>query len=232
MSAQSLTEFEIKQLSRHFETREVEELLEWAVARFAPRLVMTSSFGAEGVVLIDKLARVASQTPIIYLDTGFQFQETDQLKDRLRERYGLNIVEARAHLSVAEQKIVHGDRLFARDPDLCCRLRKVEPLREALRGQDAWIAALRRDQSPTRAGIGVIEWSATHELVKIHPLAHWSRKQVWQYIVENELPYNRLYDEGYASIGCEPCTKPVAIASHERSGRWKGTGKLECGIHA
>jgi phosphoadenosine phosphosulfate reductase len=193
---------------------------------------MTSSFGAEGVVLIDKLSRIAQRTPVIYLDTGFQFKETDELKAQLRERYDLNIIEARAKLSVAEQSIVYGERLFARDPDQCCRLRKVEPLREALRGQNAWIAALRRDQSPTRAGIGIIEWNAQHQLIKIHPLARWSRKEVWKYIVENDLPYNRLYDEGYASIGCEPCTRPVAITAHERSGRWQGTGKLECGIHA
>ena len=232
MTAPLLTEFQVKQLSRHFETREVDELLEWAVARFAPRLVMTSSFGAEGVVLIDKLSMIAPRTPVIYLDTGFQFKETDELKAQLRERYDLNIIEARAKLSVAEQSIVYGERLFAREPDQCCRLRKVEPLREALRGQNAWIAALRRDQSPTRAGIGIIEWNAQHQLIKIHPLARWSRKEVWKYIVENDLPYNRLYDEGYASIGCEPCTRPVAITAHERSGRWQGTGKLECGIHA
>jgi phosphoadenosine phosphosulfate reductase len=232
MTAPLLTEFEVKQLARHFEAREVDELLEWAAARFAPRLVMTSSFGAEGVVLIDKLSMIAPRTPVIYLDTGFQFKETDELKAQLRERYDLNIIEARAKLSVAEQSIVYGERLFAREPDQCCRLRKVEPLREALRGQNAWIAALRRDQSPTRAGIGIIEWNAQHQLIKIHPLARWSRKEVWKYIVENDLPYNRLYDEGYASIGCEPCTRPVAITAHERSGRWQGTGKLECGIHA
>ncbi len=224
-------EFEIKELSRRFETAGVEEILEWAVERFSPRLVMTSNFGAEGVVVIDHLARVAPGTPIVYLETGFQFTETDILKDRLQARYGLNIVERRAELSVEEQNRIYGDRLYERDPNLCCRIRKVEPLAAALKGYDAWIAALRRDQSPTRANIGVIEWNARHGLVKINPLAAWTRRQVWDYIVTNELPYNPLYDDGYTSIGCVPCTRRVAAGAHERSGRWDGEKKLECGIH-
>src|SRR5262245_19330672 len=191
-----LSEFEIKQLSRRFETAGVEEILEWAVERFSPRLAMTSNFGAEGVVVIDHLARVAPETPIIYLETGFQFAETDQLKERLRASYELNIVESRAPLSVDEQNRIYGERLYKRDPNLCCRIRKVEPLAAALKGYDAWIAALRRDQSPTRANIGVVEWNSSHGLVKINPLAAWTRRQVWEYIVTNELPYNPLYDDG------------------------------------
>lgn len=226
-----LSEFEIKQLSRRFETRGVEEILEWAVERFSPRLAMTSNFGAEGVVVMDHLARVAPETPIIYLETGFQFPQTDELKERLRARYGLNIVERRATLSVEEQSRIYGERLYERDPDLCCRIRKVEPLAEALKGFDAWIAALRRDQSPTRANIGVVEWNARHGLVKINPLATWTRRMVWDYIVKHDLPYNPLYDDGYASIGCMPCTRRVMAGQHERSGRWDGEKKLECGIH-
>lgn len=227
----SLSEFELKQLSRRFEAGSVEEVLEWAVTRFSPRIAMTSSFGAEGIVLIDHLAQIAPQTPIIYLETGFQFPETDQLKERLRARYDLNLIEHRAALTVEEQTAVYGDRLYARDPDLCCRLRKVEPLRQALIGLDAWIAALRRDQSPTRAAIGVVEWNAKHGLVKINPLATWTRQKVWDYIVRHDLPYNPLYDEGYLSIGCQPCTRRVEAGAHERSGRWDGQVKLECGIH-
>jgi phosphoadenosine phosphosulfate reductase len=227
----SFSEFEIKQLARHFETRTVEEILDWAVTRFAPRLVMTSSFGAEGVVLIDKLAQITSRVPIIYLDTGFHFPETDELKETLRARYNLNIIEQRAALTVEEQAAIYGDKLYARDPDLCCRLRKVEPLRQALRGYTAWLAALRRDQSPTRAGISVVEWSEQHQLVKINPLATWTRREVWDYIIRHHLPYNPLYDEGYSSIGCAPCTRRVASGAHERSGRWNGQQKLECGIH-
>ena len=230
-SKTGLSEFEIKQLSRRFENAGIEEVLEWAVERFSPRLTMTSNFGAEGVVVIDHLARVAPLTPIIYLETGFQFEETDQLKERLRARYGLNIIERRAALSVEEQNRIYGERLYERDPDLCCRIRKVEPLSLALRGYDAWVAALRRDQSPTRANIGVVEWNARHGMVKINPLAAWTRRQVWEYVVAHELPYNPLYDDGYTSIGCVPCTRRVIAGAHERSGRWDGEKKLECGIH-
>jgi phosphoadenosine phosphosulfate reductase len=225
------SEFEIKQLSRRFEATGIEEILEWAAERFSPRLVMTSNFGAEGVVVIDHLARVAPRTPIIYLETGFQFTQTDQLKERLRARYSMNILDRRAQLTVEEQNRIHGERLYERDPDLCCRIRKVEPLAEALKGYNAWIAALRRDQSPTRANISVVEWNARHGLIKINPLAAWTRQQVWDYIVAHELPYNPLYDDGYASVGCVPCTRRVAAGAHERSGRWDGEKKLECGIH-
>src|SRR5215813_6914263 len=135
-----LSEFEIKQLARRFETAGVEEILEWAAEKFSAGLAMTSNFGAEGVVVMDHLARVAPQTPVLYLETGFQFAETDQLKERLRARYGLNIIERRAELSVEEQNRIYGERLYERDPDLCCRIRKVEPLAAALKGYDAWIA--------------------------------------------------------------------------------------------
>lgn len=226
-----MSELEIKELAQQFETATVTELLAWAVQRFAPRLVMTSNFGAEGVVVLDHLARVAPQTPVVYLSTGFQFAATDRLKDHLRARYQLNIVEREAELSVAAQNELYGAQLYARDPDLCCRIRKVEPLQRALSGYDAWIAALRRDQSPTRAAIKVVEWNARHNLVKLNPLATWTRRDVWDYIVKHELPYNPLYDEGYTSIGCQPCTQPVTGGAHERSGRWEGQQKLECGIH-
>jgi phosphoadenosine phosphosulfate reductase len=228
---EELSETDIQQLALRFESSSVEDILEWAVDRFAPQLVMTSNFGAEGLVVIDKLARIAPQTPVVYLDTGFQFAETDRLKEKIRERYRIKIVEQRAELSVVEQNRLYGGKLYERDPDLCCRIRKVEPLKKALAGYDGWIAALRRDQSPTRAKIGVVEWNARHGLVKIHPLATWTRRDVWDYIVRHELPYHPLYDDGYTSIGCQPCTHRVAAGAHERSGRWEGKGKLECGIH-
>jgi phosphoadenosine phosphosulfate reductase len=194
-------------------------------------LVMTSNFGAEGVVVIDKIARIAPRTPIIYLETGYQFAETDRLKEQLRARYDLQIIEYRAELSVAEQDRIYGENLYQSDPDLCCRMRKVEPLGRALKGYRAWIAALRRDQSPTRADIGIVEWNVRHGMIKINPLATWTRKDVWEYIMRKKLPYNPLYDDGYASIGCQPCTRRVAAGQHERSGRWDGEKRLECGIH-
>lgn len=226
-----VAENDMEWLADYFELRGLEEVLEWAVERYSPGLVMTSNFGAEGVVLIDHLARVAPQTPIIYLNTGFQFAATDDLKERLRDRYKLNIIEAQATISVEEQAEIHGDRLYERDSNLCCRIRKVEPLQESLKGYKAWIAALRRDQSPTRANIKIVEWNARNEMTKIHPLATWTRSRVWNYILKNNLPYNQLYDDGYTSIGCWPCTRRVANGEHERSGRWDGNKKQECGIH-
>ena len=226
-----LTLTEIQKLAIDFETLDPQEILGWAVDRFAPRVAMTSNFGAEGIVVIDHLRRIAPATPIIYLNTGFQFPETDRIKEELQTRFGLNIVEYRAELSVREQARVYGERLYLRNPELCCRQRKVEPLQKALSGFDVWVAALRRDQSPTRASIGVVEWNAQRQLVKINPLATWSRAQVWDYIERRGLPYNPLYDDGYASIGCAPCTHRVIPGAHERSGRWDGKTRLECGIH-
>ncbi len=225
ISDRLLAPFEVK------ETDSVDDVVKWAAGRFGTGLVMTSNFGAEGVVLIDHLARIAPETPVIYIDTGFQFAATDELKEELRARYNLNIVEVRSRLSVEEQAAVHGDRLFARDPDLCCKLRKVDPLGEALSGKRAWLTALRRDSSPSRSGLTPVEWSSRYELIKINPLCGWTKARVWDYISKRNLPYNRLYDEGYASIGCEPCTRKVAEGAHERSGRWDGQVKLECGIH-
>lgn len=226
-----LSETEIAAWADRFETRGVENILQWAAERFAPRLVMTSNFGAEGIVLLDHLMRVAPRTPIVYLNTGFQFKATDELKETLQARYDLNLIEAKAELSVEEQAAIHGDRLYERNSDLCCGIRKVEPLQQALQGYSAWIAALRRDQSPTRAKIRIVEWNMRNAMIKLHPLAGWTRARVWEYILKHRLPYNRLYDEGYASIGCQPCTRRVAVDAHERSGRWDGARKQECGIH-
>lgn len=227
----SVREHEINLLAQHFETRGVEEILEWAVSTHSPKLVMTSNFGAEGVVLMDHLMRVAPETPVIYLNTGFQFAATDDVKERLRDRYKFNLIEARSMLSVEEQAKIYGERLYETNSDLCCRIRKVEPLQRALAGFEAWMAALRRDQSPTRAAIKTVEWNASKEMVKVHPLAGWNRSQVWSYIAKHNLPYNQLYDDGYTSIGCWPCTRQVAAGQHERSGRWVGSNKQECGIH-
>jgi phosphoadenosine phosphosulfate reductase len=232
--AQTKSEFdetEVAAWAQWFEGRAAEDLLEWAVARFAPKLVMTSSFGPEGIVLIDKLSRIAPQTPVIFLDTGFHFNATHEVKEQVRARFNLNLIEQRAALSVAEQDVQYGAALHARQPDVCCRLRKVEPLKGALAGYHGWLSALRRDQATTRAKIAKVEWQAKHQLVKLNPLADWTRAQVWDYVVRHRLPYNRLHDAGYTSVGCEPCTRPVTLGAHERSGRWAGQGKVECGIH-
>lgn len=227
----SIHEAEVNLLAEHFETRRVEDVLEWSAARYSPKLVMTSNFGVEGVVLLDHLMRVAPETPVVYLNTGFQFTETDEVKNRLRDRYKFQLIEARSVLSVEEQAKIYGERLYETNSDLCCRIRKIEPLQRALAGFDGWLAALRRDQSATRAAIKIVEWNERHQLAKIHPLAKWTRSDVWSYIVKHDLPYNRLYDDGYTSVGCQPCTRQVGAGEHERSGRWAGSLKQECGIH-
>ena len=191
---------------------------------------MTSNFGVEGVVVIDHLSKIAQDTPIIYLNTGFQFRETDLVKEAVRSRFGVDVIEYQAHLSVEEQGVVYGTKLYEREPSLCCQIRKVEPLTRALSAFEGWIAALRRDQASTRALVRVVEWNERNHLVKINPLARWTRQEVWDYVVRHDLPYNALYDDGYTSIGCEPCTKRPAPGSHERSGRWDGA-RTECGIH-
>ena len=227
----AIDQTEIAAWAHQFEGQPVEALLDWAVERFVPKLVMTSSFGPEGIVLLDKLSRVAPQTPVIFLDTGFHFAATYEVKEQVRERFGLNLIEQQAALSVAEQEAQYGKALHMHQPDVCCRLRKVEPLKDALAGYHGWLSALRRDQASTRAHIAKVEWNAKHQLVKLNPLADWTRAQVWNYLVRHKLPYNRLHDVGYTSVGCEPCTRPVARGAHERSGRWVGQGKVECGIH-
>ena len=227
----TLIDSDFQYLSKEFESRSVEDILVWAISQFAPRIAMTSSFGTEGIVLIDHLAKIGLKLPVIYLDTGYHFAATTELKDQLQERYDLEIIVQQAELSVAEQARVHGGNLYERDSNACCRMRKVEPLKQALSQLDAWVVALRRDQSPSRANIQIVEWNAKHELVKLHPLAAWTRKDIWAYTLNHKLPYNRLYDEDYSSIGCWPCTNKVSVGEHERSGRWTGQGKLECGIH-
>jgi phosphoadenosine phosphosulfate reductase len=218
-------------LAREFESQPAEALLAWAVEQFAPRLAMTSSFGPEGIVLIDLLSRITSGTPVIYLDTGYHFTATTAVKDAVKKRYDLHLIEQRTALTLEQQAALYGPDLFSTQADLCCQIRKVEPLREALHPYDGWLVALRRDQSATRANIQKIEWNAKHQLVKINPLADWTRNQVWSYILKHQLPYNLLHDEGYTSIGCEPCTQPTRAGQHEREGRWAGSGKKECGLH-
>lgn len=211
-----------------------EELLRWTVDTFGPRAGLTCSFGGGGLVLAHLAARVAPELPVIFIDTDFLFPETVALKDEFVRRYGLNLVELHPQQTPEEQAAAHGDRLWERDPDLCCALRKVEPMERALQGLDAWITGLRQDQSDARAGVAPLEYHALpggRPLLKVLPLARWTRAQVWSYILEQGVPYNPLLDQGYKSLGCTHCTRPVAAGEDERAGRWSGRGKTECGLH-
>ena len=207
-----------------------EQILIWASQRY-PRVSFATGFGAEGCVLIDMVARQGLPIDLFTLDTGLLFPETYALWRRLEEQYGVSIRAVRPAQTVDEQAAAHGDRLWARDPDRCCALRKVAPLAEALAGYDAWITAIRRDQTATRAAARHVDWDPKNGLVKVNPLLRWSSDDVWGYVKNHDVPYNALHDAGYASIGCAPCTTPVAPGENPRAGRWRTREKNECGLH-
>jgi len=226
---------ELNSISKQAERWTAEQILLWAAERFAPKAVMTCSFGGGGIVLAHMLSRLGLDVPVVFLDTGYHFEETLAFKDEVARLFRLRVITQQPALTVREQDAQYGPRLYERDPDLCCRLRKVEPLAAALRFLDAkcWIAALRRDQAATRRGLGVVEPHGLPDgrtVVKVHPMANWTRADVERYIDRHGLPRHPLARRGYASIGCWPCTAPAA-PGHERSGRWPGTGKTECGLH-
>jgi phosphoadenosine phosphosulfate reductase len=208
------------------------EILQWAVDRFHPRLTMATAFGAEGCVLIDLLAKIDPTVRVFNLDTGYQFPETLELREQIFERYGIEVELMRPDTSVAEYEQVHGGPLYVTNSDQCCYDRKIAPLRRALVGYDAWITAIRSDQSTHRASAQVAARDSKFGLVKINPLLAWTRRDVWAYIVTHRVPYNPLHDRGYTSIGCWPCTRAVNVGDDERAGRWAGHAKTECGLHS
>ncbi|MCG0314170.1 MAG: phosphoadenylyl-sulfate reductase [Calditerricola sp.] len=221
----------IAKLADWWEEKTPQELLALAVERFGTKVALACSFGAEDVVLVDMLVKINPEVPIFYLDTDKHFRETYETRDRLSARYGISFVQVKPALTLEEQAARYGERLWERDPNLCCNLRKVEPLAGFLREFDAWITGIRREQAPTRANARKVEWDAKFGVVKFNPLADWTFKDVWRYIYENNVPYNPLHDRGYPSIGCECCTRPVKPGEDFRSGRWAGFNKTECGLH-
>ncbi len=222
---------EIALLADNFERSYPHEMIAWASHRFGPGLVMATGFGPEGIVILHIVQQVAPQTQIFYLDTDLLFPETYQLRDRLEQHFGISLTRVATPLSVKQQNEQIGPELWSDHPDTCCRIRKVEPLKAFLKDKKAWITGIRRDQTRHRAAAQPIEWDKTNELVKINPLINWSYDQVWTYLHLFELPYNVLHTRGYPSIGCAPCTRPVAEGADPRSGRWVGHKKVECGIH-
>jgi phosphoadenosine phosphosulfate reductase len=206
-------------------------ILRWAVETFHPRLTMATAFGAEGCCLIHMLAEIEPGVRIFNLDTGYQFAETLQLRERIKRRYGIEVEYVRPELTVEEYEAEHGGPLYRHRPDQCCHDRKLLPLRRAVAGYDAWVSAIRRDQTADRAVAGVVQWDAKFDLVKVNPLLTWTRKDVWSFVLKHDVPYNPLHDQGYPSIGCWPCTQAVGAGEDERAGRWAGTRKKECGLH-
>jgi len=209
-----------------------DDLIRRFLEKDSGRPCLTCSFQAEDMVVLDMVRKVRPDIAVVFLETGYHFAETYAYRDRMARLWRLNLVNATPAQTVAEQEAVHG-RLYETHPDQCCKMRKVEPLLGALADYDIWFTGLRREQSPTRANLGPVE---THrlpdgkELLKISPLAFWTWKEVWSYVTLHEIEVLSLYDRGYTSIGCEPCTSLPAEAGNARSGRWGGR-KLECGIH-
>ena len=218
-------------LAENFERSYPHEIVAWAAHTYAAGLVMATGFGPEGIVLLHVLSQTAPEVTVFYLDTDLFFPETYRLRDALEDRFNKAFVRVSTALDLDAQAREHGADLWAREPDACCRLRKVLPLRDYLKDKQAWVTGIRRDQTAVRREAKPIEWDDANGLVKVNPLVSWSEEQVWTYIHLFELPYNELHKRGYPSIGCRPCTRPVAEGADPRSGRWVGFKKVECGIH-
>ena len=228
------TDEALKALSASFESRQPQDVLAYALGQYEPNIVLACSFGAEDVVLVDMIQKINPRTNLFYLDTDFLFKETHEVRDRLIVKYGLRpeqVIQVKSLLTPEQQAAQHGEALWSRNPDQCCQLRKIEPLTRVLNGYAAWITGIRRDQAPSRANAGLVEWDQKFNLVKFNPLAKWKSEEVWAYIKIHEVPYNELHDRHYPSIGCTHCTAPVMPGEDPRSGRWKNFAKTECGLH-
>ncbi len=207
-----------------------ETILEWSVETFGDKFCITSSMA--DAVLAHLASQVSPGIDVVFLDTGYHFIETIGTRDAVAATMPVNVVTLSPTISVREQDEQYGKDLFARDPDLCCKLRKVQPLAEGLTSYDAWATGLRREETHDRVIAPVVGWDEGKQKVKVSPLARWTQSDVDRYIAENNVLVNPLQYDGYPSIGCWPCTHRVAPGDDARSGRWSGTGKTECGIHS
>jgi phosphoadenosine phosphosulfate reductase len=225
------TRLVFSRLSNRFQNGSGVDLLSWAVETFGGGLSIGTGFGASGVVLMDLALRINPDVDIFYIDTGYFFPETLDLIRRLENHYQRNLRRVATDLTIAQQEKRFGPALHTNDPNLCCQLRKVAPLKQALTDSTAWATALRHDQSSTRKDIRMVQWNERYNVLKISPLVHWTEADIWQHIDENKLPYNTLHDQNYPSIGCWPCTHPVQEGDDLRAGRWQGFEKKECGLH-
>ncbi len=223
-------------VSRIDENTPTDQFIAWTIERFRNRrVVITTSFGMEGCALIDMFAAQGAAPTVVYLDTMFFFPETYALRDRMVRRYPLITFVNRGTSRTPEtQAARHGPELWRRDPDLCCWLRKVEPMTPALAGADVWVTAITRGQADSRRNTPLVAWDWQYQVLKICPLIGWDRARVWDYVREHDVPYNELHERGYPTIGCTHCTVPVPGSSpseYSRAGRWAGTEKTECGLH-
>ena len=233
-----LTAAQVDQLAQEFESKTAQEILGWALSTFESRISFASSFGAEDVAVIDMMAKLDKNSRIFTLDTGRLNQETYDVMDEIRARYGIKIeVFFPDQKEVEEMVKKHGMNLMyasVENRKLCCEIRKVHPLNRALADLDGWITGLRREQASTRGDTRKIAIDGSHGgMIKLNPIADWTSNMVWDYIRTNNVPYNRLHDKGYPSIGCEPCTRPIKEGEDPRAGRWwwESAANKECGLH-
>lgn len=214
---------------RELEGARAEKIIEWAAGTFGERFCVTSSFA--DAVLTHLASRVVPGIEVIFLDTGLHFDETLRVRDQVTRSIPVTVRSIRPAMTVGQQDGEYGPRLFNRDPDACCEIRKVQPLKRALEGYDAWAAGLRRDESPTRARTPVVHWEYAREKVKVNPLAAWTQSDVDAYVARFQVPVNQLLNQGYGSVGCWPCTRRTQPGEDARAGRWALFDKTECGLH-
>ena len=217
--------------SQRLESATPDEIIAWAHERFGAGLAMGTAFGPEGCLMLSLLPELAPETYVFNLDTGYQFQQTLDLRDRIAEKYGVEVEMLQPELSVPEYEAEHGGPLYKSNPDQCCHDRKIKVLERAAMGRTAWMSGIRRDQSPVRAKQPIVAWDRKFGLVKISPLANATKQSVWTRILKEGVPYNPLHDQGYPSVGCWPCTQKADAEGDERAGRWAGRAKTECGLH-
>ena len=223
------TEEELKEVNASLEGKGPEAAIKWVVENFRrDEFALACSFAE--LTLLDMIVKIKPDARIFYLDTGHLFKETLDVVKRAEAKYGIKVERHTACISAKEMDEKYGKELWKTDPDRCCEILKVEPLKKVLSGLKCWMTGLRRTEASTRAGAPIVAWDRKFNLVKVNPIVDWTEKQVWDYIAANGVPYNRLIDEGYPSIGCEPCTRQVAPGEDPRSGRWAGK-KTECGLH-
>jgi phosphoadenosine phosphosulfate reductase len=222
--------FDPEAKAAELEDASAEEALGWALETFHPQMYIACSFQKTSSVTVHMANSIDPGARFFYLDTDVLFPETYETKDRLEQRYGINF-HRYSSITLQQQAGLYGDELWSRDPDSCCGIRKVEPMRSALAAVDLWVSGIRRSDSQTRARAPKFAWDRRFGLWKLNPLADWSEEQVWDYIREHDIPYNALHDQGYPSIGCTHCTRKPAAGEDARAGRWAGLSKTECGLH-
>ena len=227
----AIAELEIPEIETpDLESATAEEALAWALETFHPRLYIACSFQKTSSVTVHMANQIDPDARFFYLDTDVLFPETYETRDALEDRYGIRF-HRYSSMTLEQQAGLYGDQLWNRDPDACCGIRKVDPMRSALAAVDCWVSGIRRQDSQTRAKAPKFAWDKRFGLWKLNPLADWSEEQVWDYLRENEIPYNPLHDQGYPSIGCTHCTRKPAEGEDARAGRWAGLSKTECGLH-